>query len=52
MGVTGDGSAFVWLAGEAGVLASMRRLVREVGIPEDHHHLAGYWKLGTADAHD
>lgn len=39
--------AYVWLAGEAGVVKSLRRhLVQEVGIPRTSVAFMGYWREG------
>lgn len=41
---------YAWIAGEAGVVTSLRRyLVREVGV--DRHQVAfmGYWRMGKAE---
>lgn len=48
----GSGQPFyAWLAGEAGVIKSMRRyLVREVGIDRKQVSFMGYWRAGRAEA--
>ena len=47
----GTGQPFyAWLAGEAGVIKSMRRyLVREVGIDRKQVSFMGYWRAGRAE---
>ncbi|WP_432483531.1 siderophore-interacting protein [Kineococcus esterisolvens] len=45
--------AFVWIAGEAGVLKPLRRWVRhELGVPAARCRITGYWKRGVADFDD
>jgi NADPH-dependent ferric siderophore reductase len=39
---------FVFMAGEAGLIAPLRRLLRAVGLPKHQVDAHGYWKLGTA----
>jgi NADPH-dependent ferric siderophore reductase len=47
----GSSGAYVWLAGEAGVVKGLRRhLVQEVGIPRTSVAFMGYWREGrTSD---
>ncbi|WP_448641337.1 siderophore-interacting protein [Geodermatophilus sp. URMC 63] len=46
----GDSSGYVWLAGEAGMVAQLRRsLVRDLGVPRDAVAFMGYWRRGCAD---
>ncbi|WP_353988118.1 siderophore-interacting protein [Ruicaihuangia caeni] len=47
-----DGDGFyAWLAGEAGVIKSLRRLlVSETGIDRRRVAFMGYWRLGKAEA--
>ena len=45
----GTSGAYVWLAGEAGVVKGLRRhLVQEVGIPRTSVAFMGYWREGRA----
>ncbi|HXD29106.1 MAG TPA: SIP domain-containing protein, partial [Arthrobacter sp.] len=48
---TGSGQPFyAWIAGEAGVIKSMRRyLVRDVGIDRKQVSFMGYWRTGRAE---
>jgi NADPH-dependent ferric siderophore reductase len=45
-----DGSGpYVWLAGESGVVTTLRRrLVRELGMPRHRVAFMGYWRRGVA----
>ncbi|MEO3976452.1 siderophore-interacting protein [Streptomyces sp. CAU 1734] len=46
------GTAFVWAAGEAGVLKGIRRhLSADRQVPRDHTHITGYWKYTPHTAH-
>ena len=48
-----QGDVHAWLAGEIDVMRSLRtHLVAERGLVRDHVRAAGYWRLGSADAHD
>jgi NADPH-dependent ferric siderophore reductase len=41
---------YAWLAGEAGVVTSLRRhLVRDVGVPRTSVAFMGYWREGRAE---
>ena len=40
---------FVWAAGEAGVMKSVRGALREQGVPRHAFDIDGYWRTGTAD---
>lgn len=45
-----DDDYYVWLAGEAGTLAPVRRYFRdEVGLPRDRYSIDGYWKQGVVN---
>lgn len=48
---SGSGQPFyAWIAGEAGVIKSMRRyLVRDVGIDRKQVSFMGYWRAGRAE---
>lgn len=46
-GLRDDDALYVWLAGEAGVTARIRRrLTAEVGIAKERVSFLGYWKIG------
>jgi NADPH-dependent ferric siderophore reductase len=48
--LTGGPRTFVWIAGEAGVVKTLRRWVRQdLGLPRSDHLVTGYWKRGVAD---
>lgn len=51
LGQTNAGEAtYVWLAGEAGVITSLRRhLVRDIGIDRSTVAFMGYWRVGRAE---
>ncbi len=45
----GAAGVYAWLAGEAGTVAALRRLlVREIGIPRTSVAFMGYWREGAA----
>ncbi|GAB3972529.1 siderophore-interacting protein [Plantactinospora veratri] len=45
-----DGGHYAWLAGEAGVIRTLRRyLVSERGLDRESVAFMGYWRLGKAD---
>lgn len=49
--VPGSSGTYAWLAGEAGVVTGLRRLlVREIGIPRGSVAFMGYWREGAAGA--
>ena len=42
---------YAWLAGEAGVVRTLRRhLVRDVGVPRTSVAFMGYWREGRAES--
>lgn len=46
----GAGTEYAWLAGEAGVITTLRRhLVRDLGIDRRSIAFMGYWKKGRAE---
>lgn len=46
-----SGDLYAWLAGEAGVITSLRRhLVRELGVDRRSVAFMGYWRLGRAES--
>lgn len=49
----GQGDFYAWLAGEAGVIKGLRRLlVSEVGIDRSRVAFMGYWRRGKAEAQE
>ncbi|MET1051190.1 MAG: siderophore-interacting protein [Mycetocola sp.] len=45
-----DGDFYAWLAGEAGVITSLRRhLVRDLGIDRRRVAFMGYWRVGRSE---
>jgi NADPH-dependent ferric siderophore reductase len=47
------GSGFAWCAGEASLMAEVRRLwLAELGMPRQDVKIAAYWKRGAADFHE
>lgn len=45
------GGSYVWLAGEAGCIAALRRhLVRDIGLDRRAVAFMGYWKAGRAES--
>ena len=47
---TGHGSFYAWLAGEAGVIKTLRRhLVSELGLDRKQVSFMGYWRLGRPE---
>lgn len=46
-----SGDLYVWMAGEAGVVTTLRRhLVRGLGLDRRSVAFMGYWKLGSAES--
>ena len=40
---------FVWAAGEAGAMRSVRGALRDAGLPRYAMDVDGYWRIGTAN---
>ena len=40
---------FVWAAGEAGAMRSVREALRDAGLPRYAMDVDGYWRIGTAN---
>ncbi|MGV0869797.1 siderophore-interacting protein [Corynebacterium kalidii] len=47
-GALPGGTPFVWAAGEAGRLKTVRRFVKERGVPREHVQITGYWRRNDA----
>ncbi|MDO4915877.1 siderophore-interacting protein [Corynebacterium sp.] len=45
-----EGTPYVWCAGEAGQLRSIRKLVKERGVKPENTQIVGYWRDGNASA--
>jgi NADPH-dependent ferric siderophore reductase len=43
------GELHVWLAGEAGVIGELRRLIVECGLGRRRPALMGYWRRGRTE---
>ncbi|MGO2536830.1 MAG: siderophore-interacting protein, partial [Brachybacterium tyrofermentans] len=47
---TGHGAFYAWLAGEAGVIKSLRRhLVSDLGLDRKQVSFMGYWRAGRPE---
>ncbi|PWJ53314.1 NADPH-dependent ferric siderophore reductase, contains FAD-binding and SIP domains [Quadrisphaera granulorum] len=45
-----SGDLYAWVAGEAGLVRDVRRLVRSAGLPRTSLAAMGYWRAGHSDA--
>lgn len=45
-------TGFAWGGGEAGLMAQVRQLLLEKGVPRQHMRVSSYWKRGVADHHE
>ncbi|WP_297008021.1 siderophore-interacting protein [uncultured Corynebacterium sp.] len=45
-----EGTPFVWAAGEAGRLRTVRALAKKTGVPREHVQITGYWRRNNAVA--
>jgi len=45
-------TGFAWGGGEAAVMAQVRQLLVEKGVPKQHMRVSAYWKRGVADHHE
>ncbi len=47
---TGTGDMYAWIAGEAGVIKRLRRLmVNDYGVPRSSVAFMGYWRQGRSE---
>ncbi|TNM70003.1 siderophore-interacting protein [Streptomyces sp. NP160] len=46
----GSGDLYAWVAGEAGVVRDVRRLVKAAGLPKASLAAMGYWRAGRTEA--
>jgi NADPH-dependent ferric siderophore reductase len=45
-------SGFAWGGGEAALMAQVRQVLLEKGVPKQHMRVSSYWKQGVADHHE
>jgi NADPH-dependent ferric siderophore reductase len=46
------GTGFAWGGGEASVMAQVRQVLLEKGVPRQHMRVSAYWKRGVTDHHE
>lgn len=44
-------TGFAWGGGEASVMAKVRQVLLDKGVPKQHMRVSSYWKRGVADHH-
>jgi NADPH-dependent ferric siderophore reductase len=47
-----SGTGFAWGGGEASVMAQVRQVLADKGVPRQHMRVSAYWKRGVADHHE
>jgi NADPH-dependent ferric siderophore reductase len=47
-----DGRGFAWGGGEASMMARVRRVLSEKGVPREATRVSAYWKQGVAEHHE
>ena len=45
-------TGFAWGGGEASVMARVRQVLLDKGVPKQHMRVSAYWKRGVADHHE
>jgi NADPH-dependent ferric siderophore reductase len=45
-------TGFAWGGGEAGLMAQVRQVLADKGVPKQHMRVSAYWKRGVADHHE
>jgi NADPH-dependent ferric siderophore reductase len=45
-------TGFAWGGGEAALMAQVRQVLAEKGVPKQHMRVSAYWKQGVADHHE
>lgn len=45
-----SGSVYVWFAGEATEMRSIRKYVKERGVPRPYRYVAAYWRRGVDES--
>jgi NADPH-dependent ferric siderophore reductase len=45
-------SGFAWGGGEAALMAQVRQVLLQKGLPKQHMRVSSYWKQGVADHHE
>ena len=46
------GTGFAWGGGEAALMARVRQVLADKGVPRQHMRVSSYWKRGVADHHE
>jgi NADPH-dependent ferric siderophore reductase len=47
-----DGAGFAWGGGEASLMARVRQVLNEKGMPREATRVSAYWKRGVAEHHE
>jgi NADPH-dependent ferric siderophore reductase len=47
-----EGRGFAWGGGEASLMARVRRVLNEKGVPREATRVSAYWKQGVAEHHE
>ena len=47
-----DGDGFAWGGGEASLMARVRQVLNDKGMPRDATRVSAYWKKGVAEHHE
>jgi NADPH-dependent ferric siderophore reductase len=45
-------TGFAWGGGEAALMAQVRQVLADKGVPKQHMRVSSYWKQGVADHHE
>jgi len=47
-----DGRGFAWGGGEAALMARVRAVLNDKGVPREATRVSAYWKRGVAEHHE
>jgi len=47
-----DGRGFAWGGGEAALMAQVRAVLNDKGVPREATRVSAYWKRGVAEHHE